>query len=550
MAALNVSVAPVMDANSNVLPQRVHRDVSERVVTFLIVRRRARARRASKALWKAVRAVSMEDLLRATVLEQRDSSAPDAQLVVVAMSRFVVSFPSAEALVAWSGGPGLLYEELQLRFPHAAAIGISSQLAAVRPFPLASRSSVTTMCIVTAVAPAPSPEHAVESIVLGVRNTASVLVRVLSHKNAACPIVCLEGATPEQFPGTIQSVPLSSLPPIRSIAPAMFRKCSSLQSLCLANLPLLDDIGTRAFSSCPHLGRVDFYGLPCLHTIGPYAFFNCTALQSVSLANLPLLDDIGDFAFSECAHLSNIDLFGLPSLRSTGEGTFSKCKSLQSVSLANLTALERIGDRAFSSCLSLRSVGLSGLPSLRCIGKGSFRECESLPSISFIGLPLLESIEEDAFRDCVRLSSLDISNLPSLRCIGKYAFFECYSLPSIRITNLPLLESIDDGAFSRCGGLSSVDLSALPSLRRIGQFAFDDCKSLQSVAIKNFPLLESIGEWAFPRTMRRVQLSDLPLLRRIPESLAIVKQRMLPFAQPRPRTAPRTGAAGKNAPTR
>ena len=549
MEALNVSVPPVMDASSNMLPRRVHRDVTERVVAFLGVPQRACARGASKALWKAVRSASMEDLLRATVLEQRDRSAADAKLVVVAMSRVVVPFP-ADALVAWSGGLGLLYEELQLRFPHAAAIGISSQLAAAHTFPFASGSSVTTMCIVTAVAPAPSPEHAVESIVLGVRNTARILVRVLSHKNTVCPIVCLEGATPEQFPHMAQSVPLSSLPPIRSIAPAMFRKCSSLQSLCLANLPLLDDIGTRAFNSCVRLSRVDFNGLPSLRRIGPYAFYNCTALQSVSLANLPLLDDIGDFAFSECVHLSIVDLFVLPSLHNIGEGTFCKCKSLQSVSLANLTALERIGDRAFSSCSRLSSVGLSGLPSLRCIGKGSFCECESLPSISFIGLPLLESIEEDAFKDCVRLTSLDISDLASLRCVGKYAFFKCKSLQSIRVANLPLLESIDDGAFSDCGGLSNVVLSALPSLRRIGQFAFDGCKSLKSVTLKNFPRLESIGEWAFPQTMRRVDLSGLPSLARIPVTLAIVKKRMLPFALPRPRTAPRTGAAGKNAPTR
>ena len=274
MAALNVRVPPVMDANSNVLPQRVHRDVSERVVAFLGAPQRACARRASKALWKAVRATSMEDLLRATVLEQRDPSTPDVQLVVVAMSRVVVSFP-ADALVAWSGGLGLLYEELQLRFPHAAAIGISARLAAVRPFPFASGSSVATMCIVTAVAPAPSPEHAVESIVLGVRNTANVLVRVLSHDNTACPIVCLEGAAPEQFPRMIQSVPLSSLPPIRSIAPAMFPQCSSLQSLCLANLPLFGDIGTNAFNGCPHLAIVNFNGLPSLRSIGPFAFHYC-----------------------------------------------------------------------------------------------------------------------------------------------------------------------------------------------------------------------------------------------------------------------------------
>ena len=402
-----------MDANSNVPLQRVHRHVAERIVTFLTVPQRACARRASKALWKAVSAASMEDLLRATVFEKRDL---DAQLVVVAMSRTVVSFPSADALVAWSGGLGPLYEELPLRFPHAAAIGISAQLAAVHPFPFASGPSVTTMCIVTAVAPAPSPEHAIESIVLGVRNTASVLVRVLSHKNTACPIVCLEGATPEQFPHMAQSVPLSSLPPIRSIE-----------------------------------GR---------------AFYKSQFLHSIDLAHLPLLESIGDEAFSECAHLARVDLCELSSLRSIGKGAFWNCESLEHVQLRNLS-LESIGGDAFCGCVHLCSVSLAGLPSLRSIGARAFCECESLQSIRLANLPLLDRIAEEAFSGCVSLLTLDILELPSLRSIGERAFCECKSLQSIRLANLPLIESFGIGAFSWCARLSSLDISALPIVAQL-----------------------------------------------------------------------------------
>ena len=46
----------------------MHRDVTERVAAFLGVCQQACARRASKALWEAVTAVSMEDMLRATVV--------------------------------------------------------------------------------------------------------------------------------------------------------------------------------------------------------------------------------------------------------------------------------------------------------------------------------------------------------------------------------------------------------------------------------------------------------------------------------------------------
>ena len=116
--------------------QRVHRDVTERVAAFLTVPQQACARRASKALWEAVTAASMEDMLRATLIEQEDRNTRtvDAQLVVVAMSRAPGPFPSADAVLAWSGGLGSLYDELQLRFPHAAAIG------SLRDWPLFAHS--------------------------------------------------------------------------------------------------------------------------------------------------------------------------------------------------------------------------------------------------------------------------------------------------------------------------------------------------------------------------------------------------------------------------
>ena len=220
------------EGNRNLPPQRVHRHVVDRVVAYLTVPQQACARRASKALWEAVRAESMENLLRATVLEHRDTSNVDAQLVFVAMSGGVAPFPSYDVLVEWCGGLTLLYEELQQRFPRAAAIGFSARLAAIRPFPFASGPTVTTlsMCILYAL-PSTPPTHAVESVVLEIRNP-SVVVRALSHDGAACPILCLDGATPEQFPHMLDGVPLSSLPPIRCIAPSAFRQCH-VTAICL-----------------------------------------------------------------------------------------------------------------------------------------------------------------------------------------------------------------------------------------------------------------------------------------------------------------------------
>ena len=248
------------------------------------------------------------------------------------------------ALVAWSGGLGLLYDELQLRFPHAAAIGISARLAAIRPFPFASGCATMTICVATAAASA-SSALVIESVVLGVHNATNVLVRTLSF-----PIILLDRlASP-----CLSSVDLSSLPPLRTIGASALRKCESLQSISLVNLPLLENIGDYAFAECARLSSVDLFDLSALRSIGNGSFDDCISLQSISLANLPLLENIGCCAFAECARLSNVNLSDLPALRTIGEGAFRFCESLQTVSLANLPLLESIGSGAFAYCASLQ----------------------------------------------------------------------------------------------------------------------------------------------------------------------------------------------------
>ena len=522
------------EAPDTLLSACVHRDVLECVVAFFTVPTQACARRASKTLWKAITATSMEDMLRATVVVQEDTRAVDAQLVVLAMSR--APFSSADALVAWCGGLELLYDELPKRFPHAAAIGISARLAAIRPFPFASGCATMTMCIVTAVASAPSV-LVVESVVLGVHNATSVNLRALSHNGEPSPILCLEGATPVQFPNLVHDALLSSLPSLRTIWSGAFYECESLQSISLANLPHLESIGFCAFGDCARLSSVDLSDLPSLRSIGGCAFRSCKSLQSISLANLPCLESISYCAFPGCAHLSSVNLSDLPSLRSIGACAFQSCESLQSISLANLPCLESIGDDVFSSCVHLSSVNLSDLPSLRSIDEeafaecshlssvdlsvpslcsirnGAFQKCSSLQSVSLANLLHLECIGDSAFAECASLSTVDLSDLPSLLTIGKSAFQKCGSFQSISLANLPRLESIGDHAFAECVHLSTVDLS-VPSLRSIGNGAFQSCESLQSISLANLPCLESIGDDAFAECadLSTVSFSDLRVL--------------------------------------
>ena len=415
--------------------QCVHRHVLERVAAFLTVPQQASARRASKALWEAVWATSMEDMLRATVLEHPGNNALDAQLVVVAMSRAVGPFPSFDALLAWCGGLALLYDELQLRFPHAAAIGMPARLAAI-------------VCAVTA-ASAPSA-LLLESVVLGVRNTASILVRALSINGSPCPVLCLDEVAQEHNLNNVRDFLLSSLPsirmvhgvlllsipPIRMVENCAFQQCASLQSVCLENLPLLEVIGAHAFGECVHLSRLNLVGLPSLRAIENYAFEKCESLQSFNLENLPLLESIGGNAFACCTHLSSIDFSALPSLRWIGARAFSNCVSLQSIIFSRLPSLRWIGAYAFWDCVSLPSISLSGLP-LRLIKECAFGNCESLQSICLSDLSLLESIDNSAFAGCVRLSSVELSGLRSLRAVG--AFVANLPLPAFSTVDLSRL---------------------------------------------------------------------------------------------------------------
>ena len=397
----------MVEADCNVSRPRVHRHVLEHVAAFATVPQQACARRASKALCEAVRAESMEDLLHATVLEHRHTTV-DAQLVFVVMSRALVLFKSADAMLEWCGGLTLLYEELQQRFPHAAAIGVSARLAAIRPCPFASGLTATT-CILFSLSSTP-PAHAVESVVLEVRNP-RVLVRAPSH--SAYPIVYLDGATPEEPPHMLDDgVPLlSSFPSICYIVPEAFRDCRSLRSVCLANLPQLVSICYYAFSNCVSVSSVDLSGLSSLRSIGECAFRGCISVQSLTIANLPLLESIGEGAFAFCEHLTRVDLSGLPSLRTLRASVFQGCSSLQSFSLVNLQLLEHIDDEFLAGCRHLISVDLSRLPSLHSIGRRAFYRCSSLQSVHLANLPVLESIEEGAFCECVRLTHIDFTNV-------------------------------------------------------------------------------------------------------------------------------------------
>ena len=320
---------------------RPHRHALECVVTFLTKWEWGYARRASKALCEAVRAASLEDLLRTKVQWQREDTTTAEQFVVIA-GRISRADPQFEAQVAWSGGLALLYEDLQLRFQHAAVIGLSAQLTAIRPFPFASGSIVKTMCVVTAN---DFSFPTVDSVTLGLRNPRD-LVCTLSYDSSPCPILCLKEETAEKFANVLRGIPLLSLPSISSIPPNVFCQ-KNVGAVFLTNLPLLESIADDAFSGCTHLSNIVLSQLPSLRSIGNHAYEKCSSLQSISLADLPLLERIGDDAFKGCKYLSNVVLSQLPSLPSIGNRAFADCESLRSITLADLPTPQEYHRRCF-----------------------------------------------------------------------------------------------------------------------------------------------------------------------------------------------------------
>ena len=334
-------------------PDGIGRHVLERLVAFLSVQEQANVRRASKKLWEAVSAVSLENLLRATVIEYHDALAVDAQLVVVVMSRAVLPFPSDDAAVAlWSGGLPKLYEELRLRFPCAAAFGISFRLMDLCPFPFANRTYFPAMCLVTTLEPTP-PAHAIESIALGVCSSKGVspspriLVPVLERDGAPSALLCLEGAPEHAHTVRHDAFALQQLSKIE--LPGLAH-CGSLTSLTLTQIDNLESIGEYAFSGCHQLARVCISQIDSLKEIGFYAFSNCRSLQSVTLRFLVSLKRIGVGAFRMCPNLAIVDVYYAP-ISGIDYLAFAECESLQHVSFENLETLKFFGDDVFSHSL-------------------------------------------------------------------------------------------------------------------------------------------------------------------------------------------------------
>ena len=358
-----------------------HKRIFECTIEYLTMGQQGRVRAVSKLMQSMVSIVSMERLMRATAVPGNEKgllSVADsrlATLVVIATDRVVKPFLSAESLLSWSGGHAELYTQVRQRFP-SAAIGISTRLLGMSPFPFASdgHPAVTTC----AVLPGGSNTRAIESVTFG---GALSDTKVLALN--ACPsMVCLE-ATAAAHPLRTSVVPLSSIKPAGKLDWSGFAQF--WVTLLLANAP---------------------FEVPPL----PHNFF------SVILSGLPTL---------------------INSMRGCDAELFAKNTSLEFLSISNMQRLETLSDSTFTGCTKLKDVELLDLPNLRTFGK-ALSVISSLVSITLMNLPSL-TLTGATFNGCEQLSCVDLCDLPSLKTFGE-AFRSCRSITTISLQNMPNVE--------------------------------------------------------------------------------------------------------------
>ena len=181
------------------------------------------------------------------------------------------------------------------------------------------------------------------------------------------------------------------------------------------------EIGTRAFSGCKALTKVEFP--KSLTTIQGYAFQSCTGLESISIPGT--VKSMGSCVFYDCSNLASITLAdGVTNMVSD---TFAVCNAIRYANIGSDAAKElgRCGYdfREAGGKLSLRYYFTDGKVSdFAVVGADAAITKAEIPDG-------VKSIREYAFENCDKLTGVTIP--ASVKTIDDYAF---YGLSGFTIT--------------------------------------------------------------------------------------------------------------------
>jgi hypothetical protein len=157
---------------------------------------------------------------------------------------------------------------------------------------------------------------------------------------------------------------------------------------------------------------------PNIRKIGTRNFTNCTSLVRLDLSNCDKLEEIGYDTFVSAWGLQEI-IFPR-NLRKISAGTFLNCTSLTRLDFSNCDQFEEFGNNNFTDAFSLRKIIFS--PTLQKISHHAFRNCTSLVRLRIPAS--LKEIEINAFNGCINLEEIIYDNIDGIE-IHESAFQNC-----------------------------------------------------------------------------------------------------------------------------
>ena len=275
-----------------------------------------------------------------------------------------------------------------------------------------------------------------------------------------------------------------------------FERCDSLNTIVLDGVT---SIGTRGFSGCPNVTKIDVSKSEAFcydSSTNQGLLYNKEKTRVIAFNNSNEYADRSLTLADTVTSLDSTIFYGLKakevviptSINTIPNTCFDQCTKIEKITCKGVKI---INYAAFRNCTSLKEV-IAG--DITAIGTQTFRDCTNLTKINSsddndVVLTSLKEIPAYAFFGSGVVSVYG----PSIQKVGTYSFYECSKLETIKTSNLT---SIGDCAFIRCYNLNAVNTTGtsgfidLSKATEIGSFAFQEAlKSGVKVDVSSVSIL-------------------------------------------------------------
>ena len=293
----------------------------------------------------------------------------------------------------------------------------------------------------------------------------------------------IESIGPQAFSGC-SSLAMDFKAPstLTSIGESAFEE-SAITSFDASDVASQLHLDSSAFSSCARLRSVVFSQQPVTE-LPPAVFYKCTSLESLS--DLTALESVGSSALQVCSSLA-IEFIASESLTYVGVRAF-EYSGITSFDASKVKSTLELNNNAFGYCTGLLSVKFPA-HTPTTYPNSLFSDCTSLNSVT--GPSSLTSIDYSVFWKCSSLA-IEFIAPESLTLIHGTAFGES-AITSFDASKVGANLELDEGVFLSCRGLRSITFSK-QTTTAFQASIFEGCTSLN---VANLPSVTSIGERAF-----------------------------------------------------